>query len=70
MPGLKLWLFGPPRIELEDEPVELPRRKSLALLAYLALAGKLSRAIVWQHCFIRNTTREVHEARCVVTSQH
>ena len=40
MPGLKLWLFGPPRIELEDEPVELPRRKSLALLVYLALSGE------------------------------
>ena len=40
MPGLKLWLLGSPRVELADEPVELPRRKSLALLVYLALTGE------------------------------
>ena len=38
MPRLALYLFGPPRVELDGEPVHIPRRKALALLAYLAVA--------------------------------
>jgi DNA-binding SARP family transcriptional activator len=37
---LVLRLFGPPRIELDGEPVILRRRKALALLAYLAVTGQ------------------------------
>lgn len=40
MTCLELYLFGPPRILLDGVPVELGRRKAVALLAYLALSGK------------------------------
>jgi len=30
-------LFGPPRLELDGQPVKMDRRKALALLAYLAV---------------------------------
>jgi predicted ATPase/DNA-binding SARP family transcriptional activator len=40
MSGLKLWLLGPPRIEVETVPVEIQRRKALALLVYLAVTGE------------------------------
>ena len=43
MSQLKLFFLGPPRIELNDTLVELKRRKSLALLAYLALATEPQR---------------------------
>jgi DNA-binding SARP family transcriptional activator/class 3 adenylate cyclase/tetratricopeptide (TPR) repeat protein len=35
--GLRLFLFGSPRIELVGQPVKIETRKSLALLAYLGL---------------------------------
>jgi len=37
MPRLTLRLLGPPRIELDGQPVQLGRHKAVALLAYLAL---------------------------------
>ncbi len=37
MPRLKLWLLGSPRFERDGEPVELGRRKALALVIYLAV---------------------------------
>lgn len=37
MTHLKLFLLGPPRIELEHQVVDLQRRKVLALLAYLGM---------------------------------
>jgi DNA-binding SARP family transcriptional activator len=40
MSGLKLLLLGPPRLERENMPLELERRKALALLAYLAVTGE------------------------------
>ena len=40
MSALKLTLFGPPRLEREGRPVEVSRRKSLAMLAYLAATGQ------------------------------
>lgn len=33
-------LFGPPRIELDGTPVDISRRKALALLAYVAATGQ------------------------------
>jgi DNA-binding SARP family transcriptional activator/tRNA A-37 threonylcarbamoyl transferase component Bud32 len=39
MAHLALHLLGPPRIELDGEPVHIGRRKAVALLAYLALTG-------------------------------
>ena len=51
MSGLALYLFGPPRVELDGEPIHVPRRKALALLAYLALGERYSRdalaALLW-----------------------
>jgi ABC-type oligopeptide transport system substrate-binding subunit/DNA-binding SARP family transcriptional activator len=40
MSRLRLYLLGPPRLELDGEPVHLPRRKAMALLAYLAVTGR------------------------------
>jgi predicted ATPase/DNA-binding SARP family transcriptional activator len=40
LPGLKLCLPGAPRIELDGAPVQVDRRKAVALLAYLALTGQ------------------------------
>jgi predicted ATPase len=36
---LTLYLFGPPRLKLDENPVHIPRRKAMALLAYLAVTG-------------------------------
>ncbi len=38
MSALKLFLFGPPRVELDGTLVEIQRRKALALLIYLAVS--------------------------------
>jgi predicted ATPase/DNA-binding SARP family transcriptional activator len=40
MPAWRLFLLGPPRLEQEGRAVNLPRRKTLALLAYLAATGQ------------------------------
>ena len=40
MSQLKLFLFGPPRLEREDRPINVRRRKALALAAYLAVTGQ------------------------------
>jgi predicted ATPase/DNA-binding SARP family transcriptional activator len=37
---LTLYLLGPPRIELNSEPVHIGRTKAVALLAYLAVTGR------------------------------
>jgi len=34
---LALYLLGPPKVELDNAPVVIDRRKTLALLAYLAV---------------------------------
>jgi DNA-binding SARP family transcriptional activator len=38
--SLKLLFLGPPRIELDNVPMEIEARKGLALLAYLAVTGQ------------------------------
>ncbi|CAN5658306.1 AAA family ATPase [soil metagenome] len=40
MTKLKIWLFGPPRVELDGTPVEVDTRKAIALLAYLSVTGR------------------------------
>ncbi|UCC61798.1 MAG: protein kinase, partial [Anaerolineae bacterium] len=40
MSSLALHLLGPPRIERDGEPVQISRRKAVALLAYLAITGR------------------------------
>ncbi|MCB9076027.1 MAG: AAA family ATPase [Anaerolineaceae bacterium] len=40
MPQLSLYLFGPPRLELDGRPVDISRRNVLALAAYLAITRR------------------------------
>jgi predicted ATPase len=40
MSGLKLFLFGPPRVELNSSAVDIKRRKVMALLIYLVVTGQ------------------------------
>jgi DNA-binding SARP family transcriptional activator len=40
MATLTLFLFGAPRLECDGAVVKIPRRKALALLAYLASTGQ------------------------------
>ena len=40
MSRLELYLLGPPHVELDANPLHLPRRKALAFLAYLAVTGR------------------------------
>lgn len=41
MSCLSLSLLGPPRLEMDGEPVQIGRRKALALLVYLAVTKRL-----------------------------
>jgi DNA-binding SARP family transcriptional activator len=52
MAGLNLFVLGPPRLECDGQPVEVERRKALALLIYLAITGQDQRrdtlaALLW-----------------------
>jgi hypothetical protein len=38
---LALYLFGPPRCELDKAPVHISRRKAMALLAYCMSSAQL-----------------------------
>jgi predicted ATPase/DNA-binding SARP family transcriptional activator len=40
MSRLALYLLGPPRIQRDGQPVEVRRRKAVALIAYLAVTGQ------------------------------
>lgn len=40
MPSVKLYLFGSPRIEVDDQSIELSLRKGHGLLAYLAVTAQ------------------------------
>ena len=40
MSRLALFLLGPPRIECNGEPIEVRRRKAMALFVYLAVTGR------------------------------
>ena len=40
MARLSLYLLGPPQLELDGEPVQIGRRKALALLIYLAVTRR------------------------------
>ena len=40
MSGLSIFLFGPPRLELNGSPVDIQRRKAMAMLVYLAVTGQ------------------------------
>lgn len=38
--ALKIFLLGPPRVELDAKPVDIKRRKALAMLVYLAVSSQ------------------------------
>jgi ABC-type oligopeptide transport system substrate-binding subunit/DNA-binding SARP family transcriptional activator len=40
VPRLAVYLLGPPRVELDGAEVRIPRRKALALLAYMSVTGR------------------------------
>ena len=40
MARLYLYALGPPRVECDDQPIEIARRKALALLVYLVVTGQ------------------------------
>ena len=40
MSRLSLFLLGPPRLQLDGDPVQIGRRKAVALLVYLALTRR------------------------------
>ena len=54
MPHLDIRLLGPPRIELDGQPVTLPRAKATALLALLAVADALG---FEAEAFVRSAAR-------------
>ena len=41
MPSTHMYLFGAPRLERDGHTLSVPRRKTLALLAYLAVTGRM-----------------------------
>ena len=41
MPRVKLFLFGPPRLERDGQRIQIKRRKAMALLSYLTVTAKL-----------------------------
>jgi DNA-binding SARP family transcriptional activator len=43
MSRLNILLLGPPRFERDGQPLDIDTRKSIALLAYLALTGEAHR---------------------------
>ena len=71
---LSISVLGSPRFELDGQPVNLPRRKATALLAYLAVMGEHQRrealaAFFWPdseqaraYAYLRNTVWEINRA--------
>jgi len=49
-----LFLFGAPRLQRGDEPIQVDTRKAIALLAYLAVTGERhsrdALATLWSNC--------------------
>jgi hypothetical protein len=55
VPELRMRLRGPPRIALGDVPLRFQRRKAVALLAYLALTGRVHIREALASLFSRDT---------------
>lgn len=74
MPERQLYFLGSPLVTLDGRPVEMPRRKALALLAYLACVGESHRrerlaALFWPeteparaYAYLRQSLWEIHRA--------
>ncbi len=73
MPEVRIYLFGYPRVESEGVPLAIPRRKALALLAYLAVTQShhsrdVLAALLWPeeesakaYAFLRNALWVLHQ---------
>jgi DNA-binding SARP family transcriptional activator len=71
MSQLAIYLFGPPRLELNETPVHIPRRKAMATLAYLAVTGQRhSRdtlaALFWPENDQSSARAELHRTLSVI----
>ena len=72
MSHLSIFVLGSPYFELDGNPIELPRRKATALLAYLAVIGERQRremlaTFFWPdsdqaraYAYLRNTLWEIN----------
>ena len=55
VPEMRMRLLGPPRIALGDVPLRFKRRKAVALLAYLAMTGRVHIREALASLFSRDT---------------
>ena len=73
MPEVRIYLFGYPRVESRGESVSIPRRKALALLAYLSVTQShhsrdVLASLLWpeeesakSYAFLRNALWVLHQ---------
>ncbi len=73
MPEVRVYLFGYPRVESRGNPVSIPRRKALALLAYLSVTQShhsrdVLASLLWpeeesakSYAFLRNALWVLHQ---------
>ncbi|MCX6092582.1 MAG: hypothetical protein NTX23_06930, partial [Candidatus Bipolaricaulota bacterium] len=73
MPEIRVSLFGYPRVECQGETVTIPRRKALALLAYLCVTQShhsrdVLASLLWpeeesakSYAFLRNALWVLHQ---------
>ena len=73
MPEIRVYLFGYPRVESQSAPVAIPRRKALALLAYLSVTQShhsrdVLASLLWpeeesakSYAFLRNALWVLHQ---------
>ncbi len=73
MPEIRVHLFGYPRVECDGAPIAVPRRKALALLAYLAVTQShhsrdVLASLLWPeeestkaYAFLRNALWVLHQ---------
>jgi DNA-binding SARP family transcriptional activator/pimeloyl-ACP methyl ester carboxylesterase len=78
VPSIRLSLLGAPRLEREAEPLTISRRKTLALLAYLAMTGvsqsrEALSALLWpeydQSSALANLRRELSRLKGALGEQ-
>ena len=73
MPEVRVYLFGYPRVESQSAPIAIPRRKALALLAYLSVTQShhsrdVLASLLWpeeesakSYAFLRNALWVLHQ---------
>ena len=73
MPRLAIYLLGPPRVELDANELHIPRRKALALLAYLAVERHSHRrdslaALLWPEYDQRSARTDLSRTLSVLSN--